>query len=250
MNVEQAAFHLQKAGNAPGDYEDAFYQPSSGGGKRRSYRYAIADGATEMSFSGLWANLLVKAYGDDRLGKQLDPRSLLALRQQWKSHVEGKPLPWYAEEKARLGAFSSLLGLRLSASRAAGTWQAIAVGDSCLFQLRGSEVLTAFPLKCSADFNNRPVLISSNSADAMQPRELPATAEGQWHDRDVFLLMTDALACWFLRSKEAGEQPSELLGSLVKGDEHGAFPEFIRILRTSGKLRNDDVTLLIVEPRR
>jgi len=151
--------------------------------------------------------------------------------------VSGKPLPWYAEEKARLGAFSSLLGLKLLKDGATLKWFAVAAGDSCLFQLRGGRLVSAFPLKRSSDFTSRPMLLSSNGGDTSSVR-----CSGRWKERDTFFLMTDALGCWFLRSVEASARPWETLLNL-RGDEQ-AFAQLVQELRSAGQMRNDDVTLL------
>ncbi len=43
------------------------------------------------------------------------------------------------------------------------SWEAMAIGDSCLFQIRGDEVITSLPLASAGEFNNRPALMSTNS---------------------------------------------------------------------------------------
>jgi hypothetical protein len=237
VRVDQQAFFLPKAGNSAADYEDAYYKPATSLPKHRTCRFAIADGATETSFSGRWAELLVNAYGEGKIDDRLNAGDLEPLRQQWRTEVSGKPLPWYAEEKVRLGAFSSLLGLRLLKDGAQLKWFAVASGDSCLFQLRGSRLLSAFPLKRSSDFTSRPALLSSNGGEGAAMR-----CSGRWKERDTFFLMTDALGCWFLRSAEGNGRPWETLLDL-HGDAQ-AFAQLVDELRATGQLRNDDVTLL------
>ncbi len=159
-------------------------------------------------------------------------------------------MAWYAEEKARAGAFSSLLGLGFSDSLPESddsvSWQAVAVGDSCLFHL-SSGVMEAFPLTCSEDFNNRPYLLSTVSMNADECGDNFRKASGSCVDNDVFYLMTDALACWFLRRHEEGQHPDD---QLLKLDSQDGFQRLINKERdakdTEGKpyLRNDDVTLL------
>src|SRR6266513_307758 len=77
-------------------------------------------------------------------------------RRAFDQEVAAKPLPWYAEEKMRSGAFSSLAGLTLhgpaaeeTGDGAGGAWESFAVGDSCLFQVRADELIVAFPLGSS-----------------------------------------------------------------------------------------------------
>ncbi|MBU6434960.1 MAG: DUF538 domain-containing protein, partial [Nitrospirae bacterium] len=161
MEVYAQPFWTPKAGNSEVEYEDAFYPPHIIEAKTNSFRFAIADGATETSFAKLWAQLLVKAVGKGRLDPVCPDRTLTKLRSCWQRVVSRKSLPWYAEEKVRLGAFSSILGLSLSEDLTGRYWNACAIGDCCLFHVRGNNLLRSFPLSHSSEFNNRPRLISS-----------------------------------------------------------------------------------------
>src|SRR3954468_13385292 len=82
----------------------------------------------------------------------------------WGRAVAGKPLPWYAEEKARAGAFAALVGLELSrqGNEDCGQWSALACGDSCFFQLRSEAVIESFPIARSDEFSNAPLLLGSH----------------------------------------------------------------------------------------
>jgi hypothetical protein len=61
--------------------------------------------------------------------------------------------------------------------------------------------------------------------------------------------MTDALAQWFLSSHEGGGRPWEEVGPLLEaGQPEADFADWVGGLRGSGALRNDDVTLLSIEP--
>jgi hypothetical protein len=66
---------------------------------------------------------------------------------------------------------------------------------------------------------------------------------GTWLPGDHFLLMTDALAEWFLRQCEAGS-PVEATAHILLPDDQNAFASRIEELRESQGLRDDDVTLL------
>ena len=159
MHAYLRAFWLPKEGNTESEYEDAFF-PNKGEypiGKRP--RFAIADGATEASFSRLWARMLVRGFVRRSLGLQLSPAELEPFRERWKGKVHAKALPWYAEEKAACGAFAALLGLEFSHETSGNghtrNWQATAAGDCCLVQIRQNEIITTFPYGDSVAFNNR-----------------------------------------------------------------------------------------------
>lgn len=252
MRVSTHIFWLPKAGNMEEEYEDAFWPVVSADGvPLHGFCCAIADGATETSFAGDWAQLLTRRWCDDKGDLPQFRESLPALREEWVRRVEAVPMAWYAEEKARAGAFSSLLGIAFSDSElekgnSAG-WQAVAVGDSCLFQLSGDRLI-CFPLKHSEDFNSRPYLLSTVSLDAEELNDEFLSQEGTCIPGDVFYLMTDALACWFLRRHEEGQADSlfaidgpEVFKRIVDGQRAK--------LDAEGRpyLRNDDVTLLRLE---
>jgi hypothetical protein len=161
----------------------------------------------------------------------------------WYAEVLQKPLPWYAEEKVRSGAFAALLGLDLSAS---GTWSSLAVGDCCLLQWRAGALVEALPAQDSTYFTSRPYLLSSNSARNDGLADQAQWAEGAWQPGDWFALMSDALAQWAWRSLEAGIPPWGALEELSVAAQQRPFLHWIDELRSGGELRNDDVTLLLV----
>src|SRR5260370_10053493 len=185
-------FRVPKDGSSWAEYEDAIAW------SRRRRRFAVADGASASAFARRWAHLLVQAYVGGRLSAEGIEEDLAPLQVRWTEIVEQKNLPWYALEQVRRGAFAALVGLTLND---AGTWRALAVGDSCLFQFRDAELVTALPLCDPAAFENRPLLLGSRSAGNVGLRAAGAivTGDGTWQAGDTFLLMSDALAATCLR---------------------------------------------------
>ncbi len=92
MRVSGKLFWLPKNGNSLEEYEDAAY-PCDEHFETEAieFKCAVADGATETSFAGLWAKLLVEGYSEKT--------ALAQLRERWNADVRQKDLPWYAEEK-------------------------------------------------------------------------------------------------------------------------------------------------------
>lgn len=256
MLVTAQSFWVPKQGNTKEEYEDAFWVPGDGVAREvASIRYAIADGATESIYSAAWARLLTRHWCEEKIRLRHFLRLLPALANQWHQEVGSTPLPWYVEEKIRSGAFSSLLGLILH-DRAPGRdwparWEAFAIGDSCLFQLREGLLITAFPLSRSEEFNNHPFLLSSASPRSEDIWNHVSILGGTCRSGDVFYLMTDALACWFLRlCEEQGAEASCLLTHILGQEWSEGFMERWRSdLDSEGRpyLKNDDVTLLRLE---
>lgn len=251
MQVSFQAFWMPKAGNSPEEYEDAFAPEGSAGAQECTvFRCAVADGATETSFSGLWAQLLVQEYCR-QTGRRSFLRALPSLRSLWQDDVRARPLPWYAEEKARSGAFSSLLGLTIKPGYPSGKsplrWEAMAVGDSCLFHVRGEQMIRVFPVSCSDEFGYHPYLLATNAESDTRLSEHLYLLHGSCFEGDAFYLMTDALAHWFLREIE--KENYDLLSDITT---QAVFEQLVREQRASrddeGKplMRNDDVTFVRV----
>ena len=279
MGVDLRCFWAPKAGHAANEYEDAFcvYVPESGVRCRVNeapaidhsialsgvVRLAIADGASESSFSSGWAKLLVRGFcrssgspsasGNPGAGKETvkDGLTLQGFERAtavWHRCYGGRSLPWYAEHKRDLGAHAAFLGLELnppSANSELGTWHATAIGDSCMFQFRQGELLTAFPIEDAACFSQNPWLLTSRDTLASQASHLKRL-HGQWKVGDEFVLLTDAAASWLLRGLELRADPLDFLRSLKtqQGFEDWVAGQRAELIDETPRLRNDDVTLL------
>jgi hypothetical protein len=236
------ALHLPKGGHSEDEYEDAWAaRPSAG-------RFAVADGASESSFAGLWARELTEGFV--AAPRPCDvPSWLGAPRRRWSEAVMGLELPWYAEMKRDQGAFAAFVGLRVRRPTPArpGAWKAVAVGDSCLIRVRERGAVHAFPVKRASEFGNLPALIGSREDAAPAPRCCSASLR----PGDRLLLMTDALAQWFLQCHEQGDRPWDALARLLTAERPAdAFAEWVEGLRGHDEMRNDDVTFLLVEAGR
>lgn len=222
-------FYTPKAGHTLEEYEDRFAgDPASG-------RFAVADGASESAFAGQWARNLVDAY--IRAPESWLPDARKRLRSELKS--QKTELPWHAEAKFEEGAFSSLLGVAFEE----GQWHAEAIGDSCLFQVCNDCLRRGFPIRRSSDFTNQPQLVKSRATRVGGPRTKRVNLSGDCRPGDVFFLMTDALAAWFLKEFEERRQPWKQLGAIQTQEE---FAAWVEARRTSGELRNDDVTMVVI----
>ena len=254
MRVTTQMFWMPKAGNSDAEYEDAFWPAETAVDlPLQGLCCAVADGATETSFSGAWANLLTHCWCDENGDLDQFLVAFPALQEQWASQIESVAMPWYVEEKARAGAFSSIIGLKLSDvvpdSGWPARWEAFAVGDSCLFHVRAGEIY-AFPLSHPMDFNNSPYLLSTAIQSVEEVGEHFSHVGGKCFAGDVFYLMTDALACWFLRRHGEGQNIAESLLDLDSTEMFQRIIEGQRVAKDAeGRfyLRNDDVTLYRLE---
>jgi hypothetical protein len=249
MKVSIEAFLLPKAGNSPEEYEDAYFPTRAPSDDVDSLRLAVADGATETSFSAAWANLLVRGFCRHTINPDTLKADLASRQAVWKRHVQRKPLPWYAEQKIADGAFAAIVGLELH--RKNRRWDAFAIGDCCVFHTRGETILTPFPMEDAEQFDNRPALISSVAENNNGVLDLVKTAKGAWESGDTFYLMSDAIAAWFLRY--AALKDTNAVGYLKTIATQRDFADVVSLQRSDPvpdghpgqhMMRNDDVTLL------
>jgi serine/threonine protein phosphatase PrpC len=180
MHVSVRPFWCPKAGHSKEEYEDELSHRRKAKLRKEALHFAIADGATESSFSNVWARLLVKSNSRAPLNRNNVQQRIKELGKRWEQRT-AKPLPWYAERKRQQGSFAAFLGLSLEEK---GTWSAFAVGDSCLFQVRNDSLMTCFPIERSDQFR---------SQRAIRKPDL------WYHDGDHAVLMRSNFVCHDVR---------------------------------------------------
>jgi hypothetical protein len=227
--LQWRTFLVPKDGHSADECEDAVC------GDPQAGRFAVADGASESFAAGEWARLLVEAFVEKTPARDW----LAGPRVQWKKAVGVEPTSWYAEEKRTGGGHATFLGLTTTWADDRYEWQAVAVGDACLFHLVSGSCLASFPVQRPADFNSFPTLISSNGG-------VPnwRSTKGLLRPGEALLLATDALAHCLLQSAEERSFAGAGFLTLEHDDD---FALWVAATRAAGKLRNDDVALGIVE---
>lgn len=228
--VEAWGVSLPKAGHAWEENEDAFALAVDG---MWPIHAAVADGATESAFARAWAQTLVQGYAS---GTGDTPRAMHERLPAWQAawqqeiSVRSDQLPWYAAAKAEEGAYAALIGFTLYPSH---TWQATAIGDCCLFHVRGGTVRQTWPFTEAEAFGYHPALVPSRSGT--DGPEI-AVQDGAWAPGDTFWLASDAVAAWLMHTGIA--------------DLHTQGPEAVRArlqhARAEGALRNDDSTFAVL----
>jgi hypothetical protein len=259
-------FSVNKAGSLPSECEDVYQSHH----QADICRIGLADGATESSFAKEWARQLVgqfvmqpilkiaiasnsapdsiqnpthnyeQNFEEYPLGNWLAP-----LQQTWATWLAGQDLLWFAKRKAEQGTYATLLGLEIEANY---EWQAIAVGDSCLFVVRAHQLLCSFPLQHSHEFGYRPRLLGTIPLNKPNDDQLDRTVgrfmQSKAEVGDRFYLATDALAAWILCNIEKQENPWVELDHLHTQAE---FLAWINTLRDRQAIVNDDTTLIRIQ---
>ena len=205
---------------------------------------AVADGATESVFARAWAKQLARGLVGRRATTADTFRDALSVwREAWQTTGDERTgeRPWYVEAKAEEGAFATVLGVSLHPD---GRWQAVSIGDCCLFQVRADAIVRSWPFEEPNAFTNRPALVPSRSDQTVPP---PDTASGTWRPQDTFLLTTDAVAAWLLGGNASVDPgtPPVAPAVAIQWDED-TFRTAVEAARAEGALRNDDATLLVI----
>lgn len=211
-------------------------------------RIALADGATESIYSGVWAEKIVKKYlstGGDLLNRE----NLEDLQGQFLTHayqsIEESPetRQWFLYEKLERGTGATLIALEFSNSR---TIDILSVGDSCVFwkQNNDSGKIEMFPQLSVQDFGNSPSSICHLSQTWKKLNQSMKQKSFSYTNQLQALICSDAFACWLIRELE--NNPS-IWDDLFKfQEEQSNFQEFIRDLRNQKKIRNDDVSVVTI----
>src|SRR5439155_25904221 len=88
-------------------------------------------------------------------------------RRLWRRRLAGRPLPWFASEKAEQGAFAAFLGVEIDAHK--NRWTALAVGDCCLIQVddvgKGVRAVETIHLQKSSQVTMSSYLLGFRSDD-------------------------------------------------------------------------------------
>ena len=245
-----------KSGNRPDECEDdcrVVYPLRLGYEGKNTARIALADGASESAFARDWAQILAKDFVERPLNlSDLAPdcleQWLAPCQEKWNRAVPWERIPWHGEAKSRYGALATLLALtiaRRSGNPSRLNWQAIAVGDSCLFLIRQDELILSFPLDAAAQFNNTPALLCGNPANNGLVWDSVQQTGGTCQAGDIFILASDALSGWLLAQYAAGERSWQTLLALTST----RWEPWVQEQRQARLMRNDDTTLVIVRVR-
>ncbi|BCY18871.1 hypothetical protein hrd7_27200 [Leptolinea sp. HRD-7] len=246
---------IPKAGNKASENEDAVFPADSHGsvnGNNERVSFAVADGATQTSFSGLWASCLVRQCSQTRLSEYAFLEAVKKAQIEWQVLINGLDLPWHAMEKVRHGAFSALAWMEIQYDplhpSTAYTWRALAVGDCCLFIAHNHSIYLSLPLQNPSEFNNSPVLIPSKIEKMDSIKGKIYTARGSLKRGDQLILATDAMASWIMRKTVTDLSEYQSMVRKIKDvNRDSDFSEWINSLRKNGEIRNDDTSVIYIE---
>lgn len=204
------------------------------------HRFAISDGVGQSFFPALWAEKLVNSFVS---GHKIE-NFVGEAQSHWRLDLEKiiDNSKWYVrnEFKKQSPALGTFIGLQLLPEE--NNWVVHVLGDSFLFFLSkdwnnfDNQVIKISSRTEPIIFDNYPDYYSSTGNHKGKQATIPIPLE-----EGVFYLMTDALAEWFLNGKKDAVHELDMLDG-----NYETFLEFVNKERNSGKLKDDDTTLLII----
>ena len=212
-------------------------------------RYAIADGVTRSFFPKQWAELLVNHFctmPDLPLNRETWKEWLVPIQEKWYKQVEERVKArnqYYLTNSfnTRDPAVSTFVGLEVDKMKR--QWQAIVVGDSCLFH-KSAVGFKGYMIEKSENFTSHTQAFTSFPE---KNYDVPDFISGEIQSGDMFILTTDALAKWILEHKES-ENLEEILNQLGQIENCEQFNQFVGQARDDEKicLVNDDIALMLI----
>jgi hypothetical protein len=243
------AYSFPKDPALPGDWEDsAAYSVRSG-------RFAVADGATQAYRSGEWAEVLTEAYITDFPAPDglPGPQRQKVIREwfgdqvrMWHERTPATTSWWAKDAENEQPPSATFAGLQFTPDEDAAAWEATAIGDCCLFQIRHAQRELSFPLTSAAQFNTRPHLLTTAAGRLDGSLNALQTCTGRALPGDIFVLATDAASEWLLSLDEYDPRSWGRLGFFgIREFTHMMFE-----LRAADAMATDDVAVVIIAVRR
>ena len=267
-NISFKKFSKQKSGNMPEYNEDSLDIDNTA---TDFATFCVCDGSTESFFSSVWSKELSKGFkeyishkrkkssGDisnedgngnvDILGWEV---WLQARADSWREQLSMRELSNIAKIIISRGkdiAYSTLHAISIEVTKDLDVYSfsSYCIGDSCLFQMRcnhndigGYDLIKRIPEMTHKDFNCYPELIGTRGG---WPKLIHNT--GSLLSDDILLLMTDALAEWFLCQFEKHREEKAWLKVLKINNIEELRQLFTEELE-KGCLKNDDLTIVII----
>jgi hypothetical protein len=249
--AQAVVFHEPKVGSVETEWEDGAGHDPGDPVTRRSARCIVVDGATEAYDSIRWVGQLVDSFlgiqpegGSPALTDRAMDEWFGLMQDRWLQTAPTSFGSIFEERKfADDGSFATLLGCEIrDLDGARPRWEAVALGDTVLFHVRGTELLEQFPPLGAEDFGLNPDGVFTQPSARERMRSRLTRAEGRLAVGDRLFLATDALADWMVRT--GGDL---LWRTLDRLDHPTLFRRLVADRRRTGEMKNDDVTLMRVE---
>src|SRR5580698_2317717 len=254
MQLQVVTFSEVKDGNAPDEWQDGASGGVAGDGTGTA-RFIVLDGATGAFDAVRWVDQLATSFvpppGADHAGPRLERAALRAwferMQEQWAADVPAFDSDIEREKFRKVGSFATFLGFEITGlDGPEPVWRAVALGDTVLFHVRASRLITTFPPLGPEDFGTLPDGVHTSPASLDKMTERLLLGGGVLEAGDFLFAATDAMAQWILRTIQHGE--AKVWDTLTTLAHPDVFAQLIADQRKeqdgSRRLKNDDVTLM------
>ncbi len=234
---------IPKYGNSDKENEDSLSFSKRIGGTL--LKFAISDGATESLYSKEWSAILVEHYTKRHFDLANFPNIIGEMAEKWQSSIKSPDeLPWYLQEKLGKGAFATFLGITIDLREQ--TFESIAVGDCVLFHFRNDKLIYSFPVESSDQFNNTPLLISTNSKYQIDFQKLTKYSKGDIVSGDLLILATDALSAWIFKRLDDSIRLLIDLKNFLSHKKRNKKIDWVYNKINNREIKNDDITIILI----
>lgn len=210
-------------------------------------RVAVSDGATEGIFSNIWSELLVNGYIEN--GSQIfEPSQLKLVHNEFVQKASlsignmRETTHWFMYEKLDRGTHATIAAVEFFDSE---TIHVSTVGDSCVFWHDGNEICM-LPELSSKDFGSFPNTVCHLPKTWQSLKQKIVKKEISFHNHFQIALCSDALACWLVQKLREHNEP-QIWENIFQLLDLNSFKEVIQELRVRKEIRNDDVTLVLID---
>jgi len=211
-------------------------------------RIALSDGATVSYDSKNWAKALVDYFIKTGMSGVLDMRKIM--RSYHSRIVKNENMTIIQKHGLKQGSFATFLGLEYGYINNQAS--IVGVGDSIVALIEHEKLIEAFPHTTSAQFNNRPQMLSTKNRGNGNLLFLQSKERSKfyktWNLEDLesptLLCMSDALGEWAMREMEQGN--SGVWAQLMSINDLRDFWQFVHVKRLEHAIKTDDTTLITV----
>jgi hypothetical protein len=249
MQLQVVTFSEVKDGNAPDEWQDG---ASGGVGRDGTARFIVLDGATGAFDAVRWVDQLVTSFvSADHAGPRLERAALRAwferMQDQWAADVPVFDSVIEEEKFRKVGSFATFLGFEITGlDGPEPVWRAVALGDTVLFHVRASRLITTFPPLRAGEFTSNPAGLHTKRSSLDEMSERLLAASGVLAAGDFLFAATDAMADWMLAA--AGRDEANLWPTLAGLAHPDVFARLVEDQRNeqdgAKRMKNDDVTLM------
>lgn len=212
--------------------------------------FVLCDGASESYDSKKWAKLLASTFCENSLvlfSQKVYQEQIKNILQQCSKYyiqdIDFSKLSWSQTESFGKGSFSTVLACTFIKNYA----HILTIGDSTAFFITQNKnqkyKIESFAYKTFEDYNKRPLLVSTitKQNSFLEANTFKKEHLHKWKikENSILLLMSDALAQWFLQYKK-----QDSLQEIMQIKTNEEFSHFVLKKRTEKQIKTDDTTLI------